>query len=169
MARKDAMPGAKEKAAQRRRAAIEYRKAGLTYRAIADRLGISPQQAYRDVQATLKQIHVESLETAEEMVQLEQERLDNYLVALAGRLSKGELQAIDRAIKISESRRKLLGLDAPMKIAPTNPEGDKSYAPASLDERLAALDERLGRIGALLDRGRTRRDRNANRSDSGGA
>lgn len=35
------------------------------------------------------------------------------------------LAAIDRLLKITESKRKLLGLDKPTKIAPTNPDGDE--------------------------------------------
>ncbi len=37
--------------------------------------------------------------------------------------------AIERLISIMERRAKLLGLDMPVKIAPTNPEGDKPYDP----------------------------------------
>lgn len=39
-----------------------------------------------------------------------------------------KLSAIDRAVKLMERRAKLLGLDAPTKVAPTNPNGDKAYA-----------------------------------------
>lgn len=35
------------------------------------------------------------------------------------------LAAVDRLLKIDESERKLLGLDKPTKIAPTNPNGDE--------------------------------------------
>lgn len=40
-----------------------------------------------------------------------------------------KLAAIDRLLKIQERRSRLLGLDKPTKVAPTNPEGDKP-APA---------------------------------------
>ena len=39
------------------------------------------------------------------------------------------LAAIDRLLKIQERRSKLLGLDKPTKIAPTNPDGDKPAIP----------------------------------------
>lgn len=39
------------------------------------------------------------------------------------------LAAIDRLVKISETRRKLLGLDKPVKVASTNPSGDKAATP----------------------------------------
>ena len=39
-----------------------------------------------------------------------------------------KLSAVDRAVKLMERRAKLLGLDAPTKVAPTNPNGDQPYA-----------------------------------------
>lgn len=50
------------------------------------------------------------------------------------------LAAIDRLLKIDESERKLLGLDKPTKIAPTNPNGDK---PASFVVVASPLDQQL--------------------------
>ena len=38
-----------------------------------------------------------------------------------------KLQAMDRILKIMERRAKLLGLDMPTKIAPTDPSGEKSF------------------------------------------
>jgi len=39
------------------------------------------------------------------------------------------LEAISKLISISERRSRLRGLDMPIKIAPTSPEGDKPYDP----------------------------------------
>lgn len=52
-----------------------------------------------------------------------------------------------------ERRCKLLGLDAPTKIAPTSPDGKEQYDGGITET------ERAARISAILDRGRTRRDR----------
>lgn len=51
-----------------------------------------------------------------------------------------KLAAIDRAIKVMERRARLLGLDAPTKVAPTNPDGDKPYA---VTIQASPLDEAL--------------------------
>jgi hypothetical protein len=51
------------------------------------------------------------------------------------------------ALAVLDSEAKLLGLFAPTKIAPTNPDGTESYAPLTDDERrgiLAAVFARLG-------------------------
>jgi hypothetical protein len=50
------------------------------------------------------------------------------------------LAALDRLLKIEESRRKLLGLDKPTKVAPTTPDGDK---PASFIVVASPLDQAL--------------------------
>jgi hypothetical protein len=50
-------------------------------------------------------------EPAELLRTLELQRQDDYLVSLARRLEKGDLGAIDRALRIQERRAKLLGLD----------------------------------------------------------
>jgi len=47
---------------------------------------------------------------------LELERLDVYLLAIARDVQKGDFLAIDRALKISERRAKLLGIDAPIQL-----------------------------------------------------
>lgn len=159
MPRKDANPGDKEKAEVRRRAALEYRKMGMSYRAIGAKLGVSSTQAYKDVQYILKQVRAAATETAEELRQIEVERLDAALMALAPRVAKGELGAIDRWVRISESRRVLLGIDMPTKIAPTTPDGEKPY------DESASVAQRITRINELLDRARARRDREGNSSN----
>jgi hypothetical protein len=54
---------------------------------------------------------------------MELARLDRAQQALATMIDSGEPAVIGLWIKLSESRRKLLGLDAPTKIAATNPDG----------------------------------------------
>ena len=53
-----------------------------------------------------------------------------------------------------DKRCRILGLDAPVKVAPTNPDGDEEYTGLSLEER-------ADRIAAILDRARARRDQQA--------
>lgn len=51
-----------------------------------------------------------------------------------------KLAAVDRAIKLMERRARLLGLDAPTKVAPTTPDGDKPYV---VTIQASPLDEQL--------------------------
>lgn len=117
MARKDAQPGKAETAAQRRLDALELRKAGLTYRAIGGRLGVSEAQAYQDVKAALATLAQLEQESADELRRIELDRLDALLGSLWGKATtpteKGQAVAVDRVLAIMERRSKLLGLDAP--------------------------------------------------------
>lgn len=117
--------------------AVEYRRRGMTYRQIAVAMGVKSQKtAYEAVQRGLSDA---IQEPADEVRQLELERLDEYqrhaLKVLATQhfhVSQGVvvvhpdtdqpvpddspvLAALDRLLKISERRAKLLGLDAPVR------------------------------------------------------
>lgn len=113
---------AKVKAAK----ALELRMEGKTFAAIAEEAGYnSPQAAFDAVRRSLAAI---TAEPAQELVRLELERLDvlwgiQYLNAQAG-----DVQAMAACMKIMERRAKLLGLDAPTKIAETDPDGNEKVA-----------------------------------------
>jgi transposase-like protein len=100
-------------AAERRRIALELRKEGAGYQAIARQLGLhGPGSAYKIVQAALKATY---REPADEVRKLELARLDRLMLALWERARAGEASATDRVLKIMERRSRYLGLDAPEK------------------------------------------------------
>lgn len=105
-------PGVIETAADRRVRALELRKSGMPYRAIATALGVNVKTAHRDVKRSLSRLAKMEQTNAEELRTLETERLDMAMRAIAVKVAKGELQAIDRWLRLCESRRRLLGLDA---------------------------------------------------------
>jgi hypothetical protein len=111
VARKDANPGQRETAADRRVRALGLRRQGCTYEAIGRRLGVNEATAYRDVARALADL--KGLETAEAegLRRLELERLDWLLRKLRPRLDQGDPQAVNSAIRLSERRARLLGLD----------------------------------------------------------
>ena len=91
--------------------ALELRKAGLSYDAIAQELGYKTKAGvYRAVMAALKKT---LQEPADELRKVEVERLDVLLAAMWEKRDKPLYT--DRIIKIMERRAKLLGLDAPDK------------------------------------------------------
>ncbi|MFI1472047.1 hypothetical protein [Streptomyces wuyuanensis] len=134
--------------AERQAKAAELRSRGLTYRKIADELGVDVRQAHDDVRAAMRAI-VEK--PAKDVLAMELARLDSELDKLNAleesvqavlkrkhfTISHGKiiylgenpleddapiLMAVDRLVRIEESRRKngesrrkLLGLDAPVK------------------------------------------------------
>lgn len=104
--------GSEVKAAERRLEAVRLRAEGLSYRQIGERLQVSYTQAHNDVRAGLKSLHGKLGERMEEYVRLELERLEMPLSVLAKQVLGGDLDALEQWRKLSESRRKLLGLDA---------------------------------------------------------
>jgi len=114
----------KVKLAERRNIAIELRKSGLSYRAIATEIrlmsGMPPRyseaMAYRDVTSELQRLNEKSAEVAKEVRRLELERLDALTESLWDMAIKGDNAAIDRLLRISERRARLLGLDAPRDV-----------------------------------------------------
>jgi hypothetical protein len=91
--------------------ALELRKAGLSYDAIAQEMGYKTKVgAYNAVMAALKKT---LQEPADDLRKVEVARLDELLMTM---WEKRHLPLYtDRIIKIMERRAKLLGLDAPDK------------------------------------------------------
>lgn len=124
---------------ERQKQALDLRKAGASYRRIGDQLGVSHEQARRDVEGALA-LHLEEVATsADQLRALELAKLDDTLYKLQLYLN-GEPQydqsgkfsgtkrfspavvfaAIDRSLKIMERRSKLLGLEKPVKVDVTS-------------------------------------------------
>lgn len=99
--------------AERRKRVLDLRLAGVTYRAIAKAEGVSHATIVSDVQAALADIPRHS---ADELRQVETERLDQLQRAVWGDALKGHLGAVDKALRIVDRRARLLGLDAPQQV-----------------------------------------------------
>lgn len=88
--------------------ALSLRRTGLSYSKVGERLKITEQGAYQLVSRGLKAM---ATELSSEIVQLERIRLDDLLAAIWTRVERGDLDAIDRVLKIAERRAKLEGID----------------------------------------------------------
>jgi len=102
--------------AELRTQALELRRHGPSDRHIGLNLGISHQTAARYVINALEEdAKTERLKT-EELRLLTVERINMARVAISQKVVKGDLQALDRWLRLNEQEIKLLGLDAPQKI-----------------------------------------------------
>ena len=145
--------GKREAAADRRVKALELRMRGEPYRAIGETLGVSEAQAHRDVHTALAALAKREQVLAEAHRAMEDARLDVALVGLWPKVAKGDVDAINAWVRVSESRRRLYGLDLqPGTLLPGNveiilrwhgdnnriiditPDGDHAAAPASLTD-----------------------------------
>lgn len=109
---------------ERQKQALELRRMGLGYEAIAAQIGIGKSQAHRLVAAGMDDAREQIAADADVLRAAEVSRLDGMLQGLWPRARKGDVAAVDRVLKIGERRAKLLGLDAPTKIAETDPDGN---------------------------------------------
>jgi hypothetical protein len=118
----------------------------LTYRAIGERLGITHPAAYQHVKAAIREIAEQSADTAEEIINLEVERIDRALLALEAKIQDGDTKAIEVMIKLQDRRARYFGLDSPTKIAPTTPDGVSEWhgmEPEALAAHLAAMANQI--------------------------
>lgn len=124
-----AKKGEAEKAKEAARC-VELRLTGMTYDQIAAQMGLSRSVVRERVAGVLAADpeHVDRLRA------LEAERLDALLRAVWGKALRGDLQAVDRALKIGAARRDLFGLDAPVRVEMTS----------ELDLQILELAEQLG-------------------------
>ena len=108
---------------ERRTRALALRRGGMSYRMIADRLrgkdgvpdNYAHTTAYKDVMAMLTEETEHQRELADQIRELELQRLDAMLMGLWNDAQRGNHGAVDRVLRISERRAKLLGLDAPVR------------------------------------------------------
>ena len=90
--------------------ALELRKEGHTYESISEQLGYStPSASYKAVMRRLRDMDRPAVSMLHELVQ----RLDAMLYAVWNDVLQGDANAVTTALRISERRSRLLGLDAP--------------------------------------------------------
>ena len=121
------------RAAELRRDALELRRAGASIREIAATLSqrygrrVAPSTVHKHLKAAREELQRQNADLAAFYVDEELDRLDRLLRAVwpravqtpppgDHRAAYDHLRYVDRAVRILESRRRLLGLDAPEKI-----------------------------------------------------
>ena len=115
--------GQVEAAAERRQKSLDLRIAGARYRQIGAQLGVSPQTAYRDVQAALGELAPLQNRKAEKLRELELERCDKLTLALWPKARAGDEKAVRAIVAVMGLRARLSGLDAPTRLEHRGPEG----------------------------------------------
>ncbi len=111
--------------------ALDMRRKGHILSEIGAVLGIDRTSTVSKlIQKAMREI---VREPAEEVVQMELDRLDTMFVKAYERAADQEKplnkEAVDTCLRIMERRAKLLGIDKPTKVASTDPTGEQA-APA---------------------------------------
>lgn len=121
--------------------ALELKLTGATYEQIGKSLSppVSRQRAFKIVQKALDERVKDCQEVAEKARLIEVARIDRWMFALEPK--KTDPRVVDTLLRLSESRRKLLGLDAPQRIAQTLPDGSPIPTPVGPDYDNLTLEE----------------------------
>lgn len=129
--------------------ALALRRSGMAYSAIAVKLGLSKSRAHALVQLGLEDAREQIVTQADELRTEEISRLDGMLRKVYTKAAAGDLQAVDRVLKIGERRAKLLGLEAPVRIETTGKDG----APIEVSSTLSIDPSKLSTqtLRELLD------------------
>ena len=105
----------------RYREVLELRTAGLSFDEIARRTGYAGRQGAQ--QAYSRAMERWAIESVEQQRIIQSERLDRIFTQAYLEARNGNLQAIDRCLKIEKRRAELWGLDAPKQHQVTGPDG----------------------------------------------
>lgn len=89
---------------------LRMRRAGASYASIAETFDLNVKTVYTKISEEMKKLPDED---AKFLRQLEVQKLDHLEYKLQQAINSGDVKAISQARQISESRRKLLGLDMP--------------------------------------------------------
>ena len=139
-----------------RRQALTLRRGGASFLSIANQLNCSKSTAHKAVSTALAALREENRKLALELQTLEADRLDTMQLGVWNDAVRGNIPAIQTVLKIMERRAKLMGLDAPTKVAPTSPDGNSPYHHGAMSD--AELDARIAELEAKYRGGLTRGD-----------
>jgi hypothetical protein len=124
------------RAAERREKAVELRLAGATYRGLAKVLGVSLVQIQRDLTQAMAELAERTCTEAEKLRAVESERLYKMIGYSWKAAQQGDQRSIANIVRISESLRRLWGLDAPERKELTGADGgplEHGLTPESAD------------------------------------
>ena len=123
---------------------LRMRRAGADYNAIGKHFGINPSTAYQKVRKAIQDMPKEE---ASELRALEAAKLDFAETHLQTGIKAGDTKSITALVRLSESRRKLLGLDMPEQHEVKITREEESLA----DQLAAALTEKIKREQGITE------------------
>jgi hypothetical protein len=146
--------GEDEIIAERRIRAFGLRKAGASYRQIAQQLNVSVNTAWADVNAELLELRQQTTADAEAVREMELQRCDEMILGLWPAVRLGDPKSVMAAVRVSDRRARLLGLDAATKSELTGAGGgplEIKELRESIASKLSSLAARIGAGGVVSE------------------
>lgn len=112
---------------EKQKEALHMRVNGHSVEFIAETFDLEVEVVEKWIRQSLNKARRANKNLGTSIIELEVQRLDSMLTGLEYGISNGDQNSIASALKIGERRSKLLGLDKPVKIAPTTPDGEHGY------------------------------------------
>ena len=106
---------------------LQFRLQGLSIAAIGKKVGRSKGVVHGHLMAALADTREHSIAMADDLIELELERLDG--IWNAHWADRGEPRSAEILLKVAERRARLQGLDKPVKTAATDPDGMAALPP----------------------------------------
>jgi hypothetical protein len=128
-------------------AAVQLRAKRYSYREIAAELHVSVTGAYKAVKRGLAKVRRVVTHEAENLVAMELESLDMAAKAIKVMVAGGDLDAVDRWLKLHDRRKALLGIAPAATVAVTGLGGGPLTVELSWGEGQAPAEERTPAIG----------------------
>jgi len=125
---------------QREMQALNMRIAGKSYQEIGEALGYAHDNSSRRL--VLKAMRIIKADKVKHVRMMELARLDMLMGAAWDSAMEGHLGAIQAVLKVMQQRAKLLGLDAPLKVAKTDTKG-RDIVTMSDEERAKRIEQLL--------------------------
>jgi hypothetical protein len=106
--------------AQKAVEALDLRKLGLSYRKIAEQMGLpGPSSAFALVDGELQALRDAARDKAEAVLDLELERTELLWRSCMQRAATGDPKVIQAAVAVLKRRAAMLGLDSPVRLETT--------------------------------------------------
>ena len=103
-------------AAEKRKEVLSLRRRGMSYEAIGGKLNLSALYCRNVVSEALKALAANCTDSAVEIRQLEEERLDKLYASYVAKAEAGCHKSAELCLKIMARRSALRGLDEPSKV-----------------------------------------------------
>ena len=104
------------KAAEKRSLAFQLKKKGTKVDDIASTLGVSTRMVHKYIRTEIDRLRDENTEDAQYLIDMEDARLDDILFSISTNGTPNSVKSNNIKLKVSESRRKLHGINAPDKV-----------------------------------------------------